>query len=90
MQIKRRGLGNEQEGMISVCIHMRVWMCECVCVCVCECVCVCLCACVCVCVCVCRTSMSSNCPLNVPESALAPMTMAPAATHCTSKAKEKK
>ena len=66
MQIKRRGLGNEQEGMISVCIHMRVWMCECVCVCVCASVCVCVCVRVCVCVCVCVShlyvfELSSEC-----------------------------
>jgi hypothetical protein len=67
-KMKRRGLGNKQEGVISVCLHMRVRVHACMC----------------------RTSMSSNCPLNVPESALAPMTMAPAATHCTSRTKEKK
>lgn len=51
-----------------------------------DCLCARVCVCVCLYVCVCgwlyRTSISSNWPLKVPESAFAPTMMAPAATHC--------
>ena len=85
---------NNTNAMADVCIRLffsdrfciHIFMYVIVCLCACLCVYLSVCDCVCLSVCVCgwlyRTSISSNWPLKVPESAFAPMMMAPAATHC--------
>ena len=83
---------NNTNAMADVCIRLffsdrfciHIFMYVIVCLCVCLCVYLSVCDCVCLSVCVCgwlyRTSISSNWPLKVPESAFAPMMMAPAAS----------